>query len=206
MAARRGAPQGPQNSSSLLQAQQPVGLRGSKVGPGAQRAHPFQQEMRCGCKPTVPGEGGFPVKCRALGSPTAPLILPFLQAFHEHAFFPEVDFPKCTFYEGIDRKVEPGPHPVRESQQGQAHRSSEDPPSRMRTLPQGPRNPGWVGGPLGVCINSKCPRLAPHQKSSSPGCREHPAWGRLGGLDLPLPPLIPHQTVFKLETRACQTD
>lgn len=50
-------------------------------------------------------------------------------------------------------------------------------------LPQGPGNPGWVGGPLGA------------------GCM-----GQAGGLELLLPPLIPHRTVFKPETRACQMD
>lgn len=30
--------------------------------------------------------------------------------------------------------------------------------------------------------------------------------GQAGGLELLLPPLIPHRTVFKPETRACQTD
>lgn len=121
MAARGGAPQGPRNSGSLLQAQHPAGLRGSRVGPGARRAHPFQQETRCGCKPTAPGEAGFPVKRRARGaahSPSGspqPLARPFLQAFREHSFFPEVDSPRCTSREltgrwslGLIRPGSPG--------------------------------------------------------------------------------------------------
>lgn len=58
-------------------------------------ARPFQQEMRCGCEPTVLGEVRFPAKCRAWAA-LSPSLLPLLKSFSRAFFFPEAHFPRCS--------------------------------------------------------------------------------------------------------------
>lgn len=59
-----------QNSRSSLQPRPRAAKWAAQLS-----ARPVQQEMRCGCKPTVLGEVGFPARCRAWAAPR-PLFAP----------------------------------------------------------------------------------------------------------------------------------
>lgn len=73
---------------SLLQTQPPAGFRGAAKWALELSTRPFQQEMRCGCKPAVLGEVRFPVKCRAWAAPwplSAPSPRKLLMSLLQHA-------------------------------------------------------------------------------------------------------------------------
>ena len=95
------------------------------------------------------------------------------------------------------------PRPVQDSQQAGPTGAQREPPAGWTSFPRGLRDPRWGLGPLSICRDSKCPRLAPgpnrcHQDAAGRG---HSLKKGQGGWAL-----ILHQNAFTPETQACQAE
>lgn len=126
-------------------------------GPWSLVGTALPQEARCGCRPAAPGRPHFLLDSGHCGAPP-PLGLPLSSpAFQRILPSPQPTSPGTPAESGLTGRSSLGVTWSRV-------------PSRPSPLEPhwgsflgGPRNPRWVGGPLRVCTDSKCPCPAPHQ-------------------------------------------